>query len=76
MSTKPWHFFINPFWVAFRKSVKKALTFSTDHLAKLIANEADAEILAMKTAFLPFYTAFVTAYNHLQSKPHHIIGFS
>jgi hypothetical protein len=68
MTMRPWIFLINTFYVNTVESIKKALTLTLDHLAKLTANEADAEILAIKTAYLPLHDAFILAYNQLQSK--------
>lgn len=63
-----WKFLINTFLVQTSKSFKKALSLTVDHLAKLTANEVDAEIAAIKAAYLPYHTAFVLAYNQLQSR--------
>src|SRR5688572_25834780 len=68
MSTRPWIFLINTFYVNTVGSMKNALSLTVDHVAKLVANEADAEILAIKVAYLPLYDAFIAVYNQLQSK--------
>ena len=68
MATRIWIFLINTFFVNTVKSIKNALSLTQDHLAKLTANEADADILAIKTNYLPLHTAFVTAHNQLESK--------
>jgi len=68
MAKLMWKYLINTFMVHTSKSFKKALSLTIDHLAKLTANEIDAEIAAMKAAFLPFHTAFVQTYNQLNSK--------
>ncbi|MBK7149593.1 MAG: hypothetical protein IPH78_12445 [Bacteroidetes bacterium] len=68
MATRIWIFLINTFFSNTFKSMKNALSLTQDHLAKLTANEADADILAIKTAYLPLHTAFITANNQLDSK--------
>jgi len=68
MAKQIWMFLINTFLVNTTKSMKKALSLTIDHLAKLTANEIDAEIAAMKAAFLPYHLAFVQSYNQLNSK--------
>lgn len=68
MSTIPWKFIVNTFYSRTFQSMKNALSLTQDHLAKLTANEADADILAIKTAYLPFHNAFITANNQLDSK--------
>ncbi|MBK8658745.1 MAG: hypothetical protein IPN22_07710 [Bacteroidetes bacterium] len=68
MSNLPWKFVVNTFYSRTFKSMKNALSLTQDHLAKLTANEADADILAIKTAYLPLHTAFITANNQLDSK--------
>ncbi|MES2622433.1 MAG: hypothetical protein V4615_16395 [Bacteroidota bacterium] len=68
MATRPWIFLMNTFFTNTVESIKNALSLTNDHLAKLTANEADAEILAIKTIYLPLHTAFITAYNHLDAK--------
>ena len=68
MATTTWKFLINTFYVRTWKSFKNALTLTQDHLAKLTANEGDADIAAIKTAYLIVHNAFVTAYNQLNSK--------
>ncbi len=68
MSTRPWQYLINTFYVNTVESIKNALSLTLDHLAKLTANEADPEIAAIKAAYQPVHDAFITAYNQLQSK--------
>jgi len=68
MATQPWKYLINTFYVQTVDTIKNALSLSTDHLAKLTANEADADILALKTVYLPLHNAFVVSYNQLHSK--------
>ena len=68
MATRLWKFLINTFFSRTVESMKNALSLTQDHLAKLTANEADADILAIKTDYLPVHTAFLTAVNQLDSK--------
>ena len=68
MSTIPWKFIVNTFYSRTFQSMKNALSLTQDHLAKLTANETDADILAIKTAYLPLHTAFITANNQLDSR--------
>lgn len=68
MATLLWKFLINTFYVQTVDSMKKALSLTQDHLAKLTANEGEPDIAAIKTAYLPFHTTFITAYNQLNSK--------
>lgn len=59
---------INTFYVQTVDSIKKALSLTQDHLAKVTANEGEPDIAAIKTGYLPFHTTFITAYNQLNSK--------
>ena len=68
MASTIWKFLINTFFVQTVGSIKKALSLTQDHLAKLTANEGEPDIAAIKTAYLPFHTTFITAYNQLNSK--------
>jgi hypothetical protein len=68
MATRPWHYLSNSFLSATEESFKKALSLTNDHLAKLTANEADPDILVMKTDYLPLHDTFVTVHNQLASK--------
>ena len=68
MTTRPWIFLNNTFYSNTAKSMKNALSLTQDHLAKLTANETDADILAIKTGYLPVHNAFITANNQLDSK--------
>ena len=68
MATLLWKFLINTFFSQTADSMKKALSLTQDHLAKLTANEGEPDIAAIKTGYLPFHTTFITAYNQLNSK--------
>lgn len=68
MASTIWKFLINTFYVQTVGSIKKALSLTQDHLAKLTANEGEPDIAAIKTGYLPFHTTFITAYNQLNSK--------
>ncbi len=67
MFSKPYHFLINSFLVATNGSYKKALSLGMDHLAKLIANQADAVVAAMLATFDPVMQAFLTAQQNLDT---------
>jgi len=58
MNTRPWHFLINTFLVVTRINYKKALVLGADHLAKLIANQADPVIAAMVAPFDAVWQSF------------------
>ncbi|MES2622482.1 MAG: hypothetical protein V4615_16645 [Bacteroidota bacterium] len=68
MAMRPWIFISNTFYINTVESFKNALILSNDHVSKLIANEADAEILAIKAAYLPLHNGFLTVQNQLNSK--------
>ncbi len=68
MATRSWIFIINTFYSNTRNSMKKALTLTNDHVARLTANEADPEILDIKNDYLPLHTGFLTAQHQLDSK--------
>jgi len=58
MNTRPWHFLINTFLVVTHLNYKKALVLGADHLAKLIANQADPVIAAMLAGFNAVWLSF------------------
>ncbi len=68
MATQPWKFLINTFYSQTFNSFKSALSLTQDHLAKLTANEAQPDVLAIKTDYLPVHNGFVTSMNQLDSK--------
>jgi hypothetical protein len=68
MKKRKWPYLINTFYVNTVDSIKKALSLSQDHWAKLLANQGDADILAIKNYFQPFLDSFLAAYNQLQSR--------
>jgi hypothetical protein len=63
----PYRFLINPFLGATRFSYKKALSLGADHLAKLIANQADAVVAAIVATFTPVMDAFLAAKQNLDA---------
>jgi hypothetical protein len=63
----PYRFLINPFLVVTRLSYKKALSLGTDHLAKLVANQADAVVAAIMASFTPVMDAFLAAQQNLDA---------
>lgn len=58
MAMRLWHFLINPFLVATLNNFKKALVLGADHQAKLLANQADPVIAAIKATFDPVWNSF------------------
>lgn len=67
MFTKPYHFLVNSFLVVTNNNYKKALSLGVDHLAKLIANQADAFIAAIVLTFDPVMQAFLAAQQNLDA---------
>jgi hypothetical protein len=56
------HYLNNQIEVRTRKSAKLLLIFATDHMPK-IGSSADPDIVRLHSDILPFFTAFVLAYN-------------
>lgn len=67
MFSKAYHFLINSFLVVTQNSYKKALSLGMDHLAKLLANQADPVILAIHAAFEPVMQSFLAAQQNLDA---------
>lgn len=57
-----WHFLINTFLVVTEKSTKLMMILSPDHRARLQAESADPDILAMLNLFIPIDNALAEAY--------------
>jgi len=58
-----WHFLENQFDNATRSSFRLMLTVTNDHYAKLVAQQADADILALKNRTQPIHEAFLNGYS-------------
>ncbi|MCF8256337.1 MAG: hypothetical protein K9J06_02220 [Flavobacteriales bacterium] len=67
MFKKPWHFLINSFLVATRSSHKKLLSLAVDHLARLVANNADAVVAAIAATFDPVLQAYMATEQNLNA---------
>jgi len=58
--TRPYRFFINPFFSITRTSNRIALTVGVDHHAKLLGGQADPDIAELLLSFEPVLEAFKT----------------
>jgi hypothetical protein len=67
MFKKLWKFLINTFLVVTRNSYKKALSLGVDHLARLVANQANPVIAAMVVTFDPVVQAYLAAEQNLNA---------
>jgi hypothetical protein len=62
-----WHFANNQFDNATKSSFRLMLTVSNDHYAKLVAQQADPDILVLMTRTTPVHQAFLNAYSGWKS---------
>ena len=75
-----WHYLENQFNNATRDSFRLMLTVTNDHYAKLVAQQADADILALLNRTEPVHQAFLNAYSALErlhrAASSHLLGRS
>lgn len=64
MANLPWQYAANQFLNSTIGSYKKMSILSPDHKARLEAEIADADILALFNAYVPFDSAYITAYTN------------
>jgi len=67
MATNRWRYLINAFEVNTRGSHVKGLSLATDHDAKLHAEDADPDILALHTPYHAVYQAYAQICAHFDS---------
>ena len=63
-----WHYLENQFNNATRGSFRLMLTVTNDHYAKLVAQQADADILALLNRTEPVHQAFLNAYSNWKTQ--------